>query len=212
MIVAVIPAMNQPGIVALIERVRPFVGQVIVVDERGAAFDTGAKAAVVGAVALYSRAGCLAGAVARGVERTSRRDTVVTLDGDGSSAPEQIPALLSVDADVVIGSRFLPGSEHGGLLPRRAASRAFSLACQLRTGAPVRDWGGGFRVYRSGTAKALFPARTRGHAFQAEVLHRALQRGMSVREVPVGRESTPSTLTIGATLEAAALLTRMRRL
>ena len=211
MIVAVVPAMNEPLIGRLVARVLPHVDECIVVTD----FDpeTDALAVAAGAKALWQETPGLAGAIATGVDYSGLGDTVVTLDGDGAQNPAQIPRLLACDADVVVGSRFLPGSRDASARTLRWwESRAFSFACQLRSGVKVRDWGGGFRAYRDGAAHALFPTKARGHAYQAEVLHAAAaELGMSIAEVPVDYLPTASTLSRSAVAEGLRTLASLSR-
>ena len=53
-------------------------------------------------------------------------DVVVEMDADGSHAPEQLPDLLAAleDADLVLGSRYVPGGDGGRLAAAPAAAVA----------------------------------------------------------------------------------------
>src|SRR5262249_37253049 len=80
-------------------------------------------------------------------------DAVVEVDADGSHAPEQLPGLLDAlrEADVVLGSRWVPGGKVlvDWPLHRVALSRGGNLYIRLALGMPVRDATGGYRVYRT---------------------------------------------------------------
>jgi dolichol-phosphate mannosyltransferase len=111
-------------------------------------------------------------------------------DADGSHQPEQLPRLLSAlaEADLVIGSRWVPG---GGVtnwpLSRRLISRGGNLYARLVLGAPVRDITAGFRAFRRRTLLGidLPEVASQGYCFQIDLAWRALKAGFVVREVPI---------------------------
>ena len=117
-------------------------------------------------------------------------EALVEMDADGSHAPEELPRLLAAlgDADVVLGSRWVPG---GSVVdwPRRREllSRGGNAYARLMLGLPVRDATGGFRVYRREVLEtvALADVASAGYCFQVDVLWRAWQAGFRVVEVPI---------------------------
>lgn len=79
-------------------------------------------------------------------------DAAVEIDADGSHKPEQLRALLTaaVDADLVIGSRWVRGGRVVNWpLHRKALSVGANLYTRLLLGMPVGDATAGYRVYRS---------------------------------------------------------------
>ena len=117
-------------------------------------------------------------------------DVLVEMDGDGSHRPEQLPALLAAidEADVVVGSRWVTGGGAPNWALRRSLlSRAGSLYARLALGLPYRDVTGGYRAYRSGALARLGYAgvRAQGYCFQIEMLWRASEAGLVIREVPI---------------------------
>jgi dolichol-phosphate mannosyltransferase len=117
-------------------------------------------------------------------------ELIVEIDCDFSHDPLDLPRLLTAadEADVVLGSRYVPGGgiENWGLV-RRAISAGGSLYARLLLGVPVRDLTGGFKVFRRAVLEAipLDRVRSRGYAFQIELTYRALRRGFRVEEVPI---------------------------
>jgi dolichol-phosphate mannosyltransferase len=117
-------------------------------------------------------------------------DVVGEMDADGSHQPEQLPALLTAlaDADLVVGSRWVPG---GSIVnwPRRreALSRGGNLYVRLLLGIDVHDATSGFRVFRRQTLEKidLHTVRSAGYVFQTDLVTRALRAGLTVREVPI---------------------------
>jgi dolichol-phosphate mannosyltransferase len=117
-------------------------------------------------------------------------DTMVQMDADGSHQPTDLPALLAAapDHDVVVGSRWVRG---GGVvdwpLKRMLLSRAGSSYARVMLGLPFADITGGFRVFSAKALREIDLASvdSRGYCFQIEMLMRANDRGLSIREVPI---------------------------
>ena len=112
------------------------------------------------------------------------------MDADGSHQPEQLPRLLDalVDADLVIGSRWVPGgSVVNWPWPRKALSVGGNLYARLALGIPVRDVTAGYRVFRRATLEALDldSVESSGYCFQADLAWRTVQAGLRVVEVPI---------------------------
>ena len=115
---------------------------------------------------------------------------ILEMDADFSHAPERLPGLLaaSLDADLVLGSRYVKGggTVHWGL-GRRALSRGGSFYARTILGLPVRDVTGGFKCFRREVLEAidLRTVHSTGYAFQIELTYRAWKRGFRIREVPI---------------------------
>jgi dolichol-phosphate mannosyltransferase len=121
---------------------------------------------------------------------TGDADLVLEMDCDFSHDPADVPRLIeaAADADLVLGSRYVPGGRvvHWGV-GRRAVSTAGSHYARLLLGLPVHDPTGGFKCYRRGVLEALdlCGIRSRGYAFQIETTYRALRAGFRVVEIPI---------------------------
>ena len=117
-------------------------------------------------------------------------DVIGEMDADGSHQPEQLHRLLDAldDADLVIGSRWVPG---GAVVnwPRRreALSRGGNLYVRVLLGIDVRDATAGFRLFRRQTLEKidLASVRSTGYVFQTDLVARTLGAGLTVREVPI---------------------------
>lgn len=115
---------------------------------------------------------------------------VVTMDADLSHDPARIPDMLGAlaDADVVVGSRYVPGggTENWGA-DRKLLSRTAGMLVRLVTGLPVADPTGGFRAYRAPilTAARFRDVRQEGYAFLSEMLFRCMRAGARITEVPI---------------------------
>jgi dolichol-phosphate mannosyltransferase len=137
-------------------------------------------------------------------------DYVLELDCDFSHDPQDVPRLLAAaaEADLVLGSRYVPGGavENWGPL-RRAISAGGSLYARLVLGVPVRDLTGGFKCFRRRVLETidLDAIESKGYAFQIETTYRALRRGFRVIEVPirfVDRDVGSSKMSRAIVLEA----------
>ena len=137
-------------------------------------------------------------------------DVVVQMDADGSHPPESVAALVAAleDADVAIGSRYVPGGRtvhwpwH-----RRLVSRVGNAYVRLLLGLPVRDCTAGFRAYRPGVLAAIAADGTEasGYSFQVETTWRASRLGLRLVEVPitfVERQEGASKMTAAIAVEA----------
>lgn len=141
---------------------------------------------------------------------------VVEMDADGSHAPEDLPALLAAldDADLVIGSRYVPGGRVVNWPAHREwLSRGGNLYSRLALGVPIRDITGGFRVFRRQVLEelALADVASQGYCFQVDMAWRAVQAGFRVREVPITfteRERGSSKMSHSIVAEALWRVTR----
>lgn len=117
-------------------------------------------------------------------------DALGEMDADGSHDPADVPRLLDAlgNADLVIGSRYVPGGAvRNWPLSRRLLSRGGNLYVQLFTGLPVNDATAGFRMFRRETLMTLDIDRVQsdGYSFQVEMALRAHAAGFRVVEIPV---------------------------
>ncbi|WP_432478348.1 polyprenol monophosphomannose synthase [Nocardioides sp. GXQ0305] len=196
----VVPTYDEAGnlapLVSRLRRLHPDVDVLVVDDaspdgtgavaDRLAAEDTG--------VAVVHRAGKegLGAAYLHGfrVALDAGYDVIGEMDADGSHQPEQLDRLLAAlaDADLVIGSRWVPGgSVTNWPRHRQALSRGGNLYVRLLLGIDVRDATAGYRLYRRETLEKidLASVRSTGYVFQTDLAARVLRAGLSVREVPI---------------------------
>lgn len=122
---------------------------------------------------------------------TTDAELILEMDCDFSHDPQDALRLIAAaedGADVVLGSRYVPGGrvENWGLV-RRTISRgaSFYTALFLRMG--VNDPTGGFKCFRRKVLETipLDRVRARGYAFQIETTYRAKRAGFNVVEVPI---------------------------
>lgn len=117
-------------------------------------------------------------------------DVMVEMDADGSHRPEELPRLLAAlaDADLVIGSRWVPGGKVTNWpKSREVLSRGANTYARLMIGMPLHDATGGFRAYRATTLEkiGLDGVVSRGYCFQIDLALRTVRHGLRVAEVPI---------------------------
>lgn len=112
------------------------------------------------------------------------------MDADGSTSLEEMTSLLNglKEADVVIGSRYVPGSKvttTQGIF-RRLESRAFNRIIRLLFGLPYHDTQCGAKVFKTGPLKTVLPGITSdGFEFDVELIWQMRQSGFIVKELPI---------------------------
>ena len=112
------------------------------------------------------------------------------MDADLSHDPAQIPRLVEAlkDAELVIGSRYVPGGRVANWgLTRRLLSRYANVYVRLWLRLGVRDATSGFRAFRSEAVGGLdiSTVRSEGYGFQIEMTRRLVRSGGRVTEVPI---------------------------
>jgi dolichol-phosphate mannosyltransferase len=146
-------------------------------------------------------------------------ELVIEMDADFSHDPKYLPILLdaSETADVVLGSRYVPGGgvRDWGLL-RRLISRGGGIYARTILGVEVRDLTGGFKCIRRSVLEAIdLPSvRAEGYVFQIEVTYRAVLAGFTVKEIPIvfsDRTEGTSKMSTRIAIEAMWLVPRLRR-
>jgi dolichol-phosphate mannosyltransferase len=138
-------------------------------------------------------------------------ERIIEMDADFSHDPAFLPKLIEAteDADLVIGSRYVPG---GGITDwgpmRRFISRGGSAYARVALGLPIRDLTGGFKCFRRVVLETinLETIEARGYAFQVETTYRAIKSGFRVVEVPITfRDRTDGTSKMTKAIVAEAM-------
>jgi len=113
------------------------------------------------------------------------------MDADGSHDPQYLPAMLALaedGADVVIGSRYVPGGGTANWgLGRRLLSRGGGLYARTILGIEIRDVTAGFICWRRAALEAIDLATitSNGYSFQIEMKYRAAKKGLRLVETPI---------------------------
>ena len=145
-------------------------------------------------------------------------DVVIEMDADHSHDTAYLPVFLErlESADVVVGSRYVPGggSEDWGAF-RRFISGLGNFGIRWVAGLEVYDATSGFKAFRGSALRGLDMTRfrCRGFGFQAEVAHACQRMGYRVVEHPIifqNRASGKSKMSPFIMLEALWRLLPLR--
>jgi dolichol-phosphate mannosyltransferase len=222
----VLPTYNEAeNIAEILRRVRAVVPQagILVVDDSspdGTADIAGAMAGEVGDLDILSRPrkSGLGSAYRDGFKWGRERgfEVLMEMDSDFSHDPADIPRLLKgIDegADLVIGSRYVPG----GAIPhwpwhRRALSKYGNRYSAAMLRLDVRDLTAGYRAYRTEIVERIDidAVRAEGYGFQVEMTYFVAQAGGRIVEVPVkfvDRVRGTSKMSSAIVVEAMGLVT-----
>jgi glycosyltransferase involved in cell wall biosynthesis len=187
-----IPAYNEEvGIGSTILAAKQYTDQIVVIDD-GSADNTVEIAKQAGATVLqHDENRGKGGAVKTLLEfaRTTSCDALVLIDGDGQHKPKDIPQVidpvLSEDADIVIGSRYLeenPDDETP--FYRRIGQRMLDVLTIGRTGEKLTDTQSGFRALSTDAIDSL-QLRTEGIGVESEMIDTAFRQDLSIVEAPI---------------------------
>src|SRR5262245_3986966 len=117
-------------------------------------------------------------------------DAAITMDADFSHNPIHIPELIQASkaADVVIGSRYVPGgaTENWGWI-RIFISRVANLMAHMVLSLQPSDCTSGFRLYQNHALQDLDfeTVMAEGYSYLVEILFRAAKRNLRVAETPI---------------------------
>lgn len=118
-------------------------------------------------------------------------DYVVLMDADLSHHPKFIPQFINKakenDYDIVTGTRYDGvGGVSGWDFKRKVISCGANTLTQLALGPSVTDLTGSFRLYKKSVLRKLIRlCRSKGYAFQMEIIVLAEQLGYKISEVPI---------------------------
>ena len=148
-----------------------------------------------------------------GIAKAIHQDVelICQMDADLSHDPRHLPALMAAaaHADVVIGSRYIPGGAiQNWPRRRRILSRLANIYIRQITRLSPRDCTSGYRCWRR-TALAAMPLErfiSNGYSFIVEMLFVTSAQGSRITEVPITfieRRQGESKLSRAVLLESA---------
>lgn len=227
-VLILIPAYNEAGSIGqVLDEIRTHMPTVdVLVISDGSTDETAAIARGRGAmvVELPQNLG-IGGAVQTGYRFAARHgyQVAVQIDADGQHDVRELPPLLSAvltgQADLAVGSRYVADSGYRGAAARRMGSWMLAHWVRLMTGQMVHDPTSGFRV-AGARVVALFAQEYPVDYPEVETLVLLERRGFRVREYPVkmrSRTAGQSSITPAKSIEymikvgLAVMIQRMRR-
>ena len=157
-VAVIVPAWNETGKIGDVVRKVPrrFAATVIVVDDCSAD-DTAGEARAAGAevVIRHEKNQGVGAGIRTGLLEAKRRgiEFAAILSGDDQHEPDQLPRVLAPlfagEADLVQGSRWLPGGATPGIPPdRRWLTQLYPLLFRFASAFPITDGTNGMRAFR----------------------------------------------------------------
>ena len=198
-VAAVVPAYNESGKIGDVVRKVPrrFAACVIVVDDCSTD-DTAEEAGAAGAERVVRHpVNRGVGAGIRTGLMTARQEGfefAAILSGDDQHEPDELPRVLGPlfegRADLVQGSRWLPGGATPGISDeRRWLTRLYPMLFRIASGYPSTDGTNGFRAFRLAMLDdpriRLDQAWLDRYELEPYLLYQAVRCGYRVTEVPV---------------------------
>lgn len=113
-------------------------------------------------------------------------DVIVTMDGDFSHDPKDLPRLIvaSEDVDVVIGSRFITGGKTTDKTHRKLISKVYRWFASFVLGLDVKDNMSGFSVVKKRVYDTL-RLDPIGYKINLEIMYKSKKDGFKIKEVPI---------------------------
>jgi dolichol-phosphate mannosyltransferase len=198
-VAVIVPAYNEAGKIGQVVRKVPrrYAACVIVVDDHssdGTADE--ARAAGADRVVRHPVNRGVGAGIRTGLMTAKREgyEFAAILSGDDQHEPDELPRVLAPlfegSADLVQGSRWLPGGATPGIPPdRRWLTRLYPLLFRIVSGYPSTDGTNGFRAFRLAMLDdpriRLEQAWLDRYELEPYLLYQAVRCGYRVREVPV---------------------------
>jgi len=192
-IAVIIPALNEAG------NIKPLVAEVletmpvrVIVVDNGSSDETAEEARAAGAEVVYEPRRGYGYACAAGTAAARDAHVLAFLDGDYSSLPSELPAIvspiLSDEADLVLGSRPLGHIAPGAMPPQqRFGNWLASRLMNVLYGLSVTDLGP-YRAIRQALLESL-DMQEMTYGWPTEMMVKAARQGARVVEVPVSYHS-----------------------
>lgn len=189
-IIAAIPCLNEERFINdIVKRSRKYVDEVVVIDD-GSTDKTSELALEAGAEVIRHQSRQGPGAAIRSGFKAAiseNADILVTIDGDGQHIPEEIPRLIqtmiSENADLVIGSRFLI-SPCDIKWYRRFGIDIITSSFNAGSKIKITDAQSGFRAYSKRFLQNI-SINENNFGFSVETLVKARNKGMIIKEAPI---------------------------
>jgi glycosyltransferase involved in cell wall biosynthesis len=187
-----IPAFNEEKTIAeVVKGAKKFTSDVVVYDD-GSVDNTHLCARNAGATIIRHPKNKGYGAAIKALfvdAKTRNAEIMITIDSDGQHDVSQIPKLLEPilrgEADIVIGSRFL-NRDSIEMVPlyRKLGIKVITNVTKRASDSNITDAQSGFRAYNRKAISELDLTED-GMGISTEILIRAHQNGLVIKEVPI---------------------------
>ncbi len=191
----IIPTYNEEGNVerianALSSALKDFDYEIVIVDDnsKDKTPEIMDMLAGKGRVAALHRSGIrgIFSALQDGI-KVARGKVVVIMDGDFSHPPQDVPRLVkeAKDNDIVVGSRFLKGSDFNAPFSRKYGPTILNAICRFILGLKATDIFTGFHAMKKDKFMQIrFRHPSVWGEFDMELLYRAQKAGFRMKDVP----------------------------
>jgi glycosyltransferase involved in cell wall biosynthesis len=189
-IIAIIPAYNEELTISLvIHLTAKYVDRVIVVDD-GSSDRTAEVTRLAGSEVIRidinkGKANALITGIKKAKDLGYR--IVVMLDADGQHNPDEIPAIiqpiLTDNADMVIGSRYLNPSRSTPMY-RRFGQKALDIATNMGNKVKISDTQSGFRAIQCSKFD-IESFKSEGYNIESDMIHYFKKHHLRILEVPI---------------------------
>lgn len=122
-----------------------------------------------------------------GIEAAKNCDIIITMDGDFSHDPKEIPKLvqgIKNGADLVIGSRYMKGGKADMPRSRIIISGLYNLLSKIFLRTSIQDLTTGFRAMKRTTIERI-ELTSEGFEIHPEIHLKICKQGFNVVEVPI---------------------------
>lgn len=148
-------------------------------------------------------------------------DYIIQMDADFSHSPHYIPQMLeilqSMEADVVVGSRYVSGGslDEGWGQWRRFISRWANFYSRSILGLRIQDMTAGFKLWKRSALQGIELENicSNGYSFQVEMAYLSEMHGLHIVEWPIhfeDRRIGKSKLNIPVKIESALRIWQIR--
>jgi glycosyltransferase involved in cell wall biosynthesis len=184
----VIPTLNEErNLPVFLRRIPTWVDEVVIVDGHSTDNTIAVACSLSDKVKIVRQTGRGKGDALRCGFKAARGDIIVTLDGDGSTDPAEIPVLI---APLLCGwhftkaSRFMQGGGTGDMTPYRLlGNNGLRFLVRLLFGGKYSDFNYGYNAFWAWTLNYTLPD-VDGFEIEALMTIRALRAGLKIAEVP----------------------------
>ncbi|MCA9302895.1 MAG: glycosyltransferase family 2 protein [Phycisphaerales bacterium] len=214
-VLVAIPVFNEAAHVrSVLERVREFADQILVIDDGSSDGTPGILCDLRQPMGLdiiqHETNQGYGTALIQAFRRAERDgfDWVITMDCDDQHEPERLPeffgAIREDTHDIISGSRYLDldGAESTAPADRRSINMKITAELNDRLGLTLTDGFCGFKAHRVDAMKKLDLTET-GYAFPMQLWVQAVANGLRITEIPVELIYNDLTRTFGGGLDIA---------
>jgi glycosyltransferase involved in cell wall biosynthesis len=211
-----IPAFNEEkNIAGIIQKLNEIADTVIVCND-GSTDNTGKIAEKMGAIVVNHQRNMGYGDAIRSLFLKAREldsDMLITLDSDGQHRIEDVipvaEPIIKNQTDLVIGSRFLEGTQENIPKYRKAGIKIITKLANTALEENVTDSQSGFRAYGKRILSTITPSE-HGMGVSNEILMKASKQGFKITEIPIvvtyeGKTSTHHPISHGASVTLSTL-------